>query len=379
MQLQKTKELEQQKPEISQSKYELTLSEFPVFNLAKRVKNIESIIYEDTITGKDKEEVKRKWEVTPAAKFGIGTASTFETLFDLMQIWKENKFVNQYINFGSIYHLVKRRGIPLNSASYTQMVKDLKCLVGMTITATNAFWDNEIQAYVDSTFHLFDQVWFYKEKADSKQAALPFARIKASDVLWGSIKKNSLLVADFDSQFFHSLTPIEQRMALYLSKILKTKKVYQREMLKLAEQIPIQAKQSKHVKQELKKACEGLIKKGFKLLEGYNFKKAVDGKTELIVFFRKGFPVQHRETPEKSLNKEDYQIDLLVEDILEVCQDEKSRGFYINVARRMPDKDIYQALAEVKEIKNLGEIKQSAGALFTMLIKKYAQEREIKL
>jgi hypothetical protein len=45
----------------------------------------------------------------------------------------------------------------------------------------------------------------------------------------------------------------------------------------------------------------------------------------------------------------------------------------------MPDKDIYQALAEVKEIKNLGEIKQSAGALFTMLIKKYAQEREIKL
>ena len=151
MQFQRPKELEQQKPEISQSKYELTLSEFPVFNLAKKVKNIESIVYEDIITGKNKEEVKRKWEVTPAAKFGIGTASTFETLFDLMQIWKENKFANQYINFGSIYHLVKRRGIPLNSASYTQMVKDLKCLVGMTITATNAFWDNELQAYVDST------------------------------------------------------------------------------------------------------------------------------------------------------------------------------------------------------------------------------------
>jgi hypothetical protein len=28
----------------------------------------------------------------------------------------------------------------------------------VTIDAENAFWDNELGAYVDATFHLFDEV-----------------------------------------------------------------------------------------------------------------------------------------------------------------------------------------------------------------------------
>jgi len=45
----------------------------------------------------------------------------------------------------------------------------------------------------------------------------------------------------------------------------------------------------------------------------------------------------------------------------------------------MPEDTIYRALNEVKETRDLGEIKKSKGALFTNLIKKYAQEQGIEI
>ncbi len=369
----------EQEPEISKSTYELTLSEFPIFILSKRPnKDIKAIVYEDTIIGKDHLPVTRKWKVVPDAEHGFGTASTFETLYDLFQIWKENNFTDQSIQFGSIYNLIKKRGQSIGRQQYNQIIRDLNCLVGIRITAKNAFWDNTQQAYVDMTFHLFDQLDLYKDKPNG-QATLPLTRIKASDVLYGSIKKNSLLTADFDSQFFHSLTPIEQRIALYLSKVLKTKKSYSREMLKLAEQIPIHSQLTKHIKQEFKKACNGLISKGFKLMDRWEFKKANDGKTELIVFYRSGTPSTQKPKEKGQYHKENYQIECLVEDILEVCNDVNSINYYKKVARCVPDNIIYRAIAEVKETSSLGEVKKSTGSIFTHLIKKYAAELGINL
>ena len=369
----------EQEPEISKSTYELTLSEFPIFILSKRPnKDIKAIVYEDTIIGKDHLPVTRKWKVVPDAEHGFGTASTFETLYDLFQIWKESNFTDQSIQFGSIYNLIKKRGQSIGRQQYNQIIRDLNCLVGIRITAKNAFWDNTQQAYVDMTFHLFDQLDLYKDKPNG-QATLPLTRIKASDVLYGSIKKNSLLTADFDSQFFHSLTPIEQRIALYLSKVLKTKKSYSREMLKLAEQIPIHSQLTKHIKQEFKKACNGLISKGFKLMDRWEFKKANDGKTELIVFYRSGTPSTQKPKEKGQYHKENYQIECLVEDILEVCNDVKSINYYKKVARCVPDNIIYRAIAEVKETSSLGEVKKNTGSIFTHLIKKYAAEQGINL
>jgi len=369
----------EQEPEISKSTYELTLSEFPIFILSKRPnRDIKAIVYEDTIIGKDHLPVTRKWKVLPDAEHGFGTASTFETLYDLFQIWKESNFTDQSIQFGSIYNLIKKRGQSIGRQQYNQIIRDLNCLVGIRITAKNAFWDNTQQAYVDMTFHLFDQLDLYKDKPNG-QATLPLTRIKASDVLYGSIKKNSLLTADFDSQFFHSLTPIEQRIALYLSKVLKTKKSYSREMLKLAEQIPIHSQLTKHIKQEFKKACNGLISKGFKLMDRWEFKKANDGKTELIVFYRSGTPSTQKPKEKGQYHKENYQIECLVEDILEVCNDVNSINYYKKIARCVPDNIIYRAIAEVKETSSLGEVKKSTGSIFTHLIKKYAAELGINL
>mgnify|MGYP001440866989 CR=1 FL=1 len=45
----------------------------------------------------------------------------------------------------------------------------------------------------------------------------------------------------------------------------------------------------------------------------------------------------------------------------------------------MPQQDIYRAISEVKEIRDLGDVKKNKGAIFTSIIKKYAQERGLDL
>ena len=67
------------------------------------------------------------------------------------------------------------------------------------------------------------------------------------------------------------------------------------------------------------------------------------------------------------------------EDILEVCEDERSKPFYIKIARMMDEGTIRRAISEVKVAKNEGDIKKGTGQLFTFLIKKYAKDDGIEL
>jgi hypothetical protein len=375
-------------PEIpDRSNYELTLAEFPTFPVAKsKLEPPRPRVFEDTITGKDGELVRRIWTVIPHRSLGFGTPSTHATLFEIMQIWKEQGFASQYIQFGSIFHLLKRMWKGTGNSQYKQVLKDLEILVGITIKAVNAFWDNERRAYVDCTFHLFDSVSLYKETADG-QATREFAFIKASDYLFNnSILKNSLLSLPFDSNFFHRLTPVEQRLALYLSKVFRSQVVNKRELLEFGSQIPLEVKEAKYIKRQLKKTCEGLMEKGFSLLGGYDFEKGADHKSELVLFKRKGPPPKPKFlAPEQRQKKlpvpvnvpED--LEYLTETILEFCGDRKSLNFYKKIARIVPRNIIFRALSEAKVSYDLSETKKSKAAHFTYLTRKYAKEQEIKL
>jgi len=377
-----------QKPEMpGKSKYELTLAEFPTFPVAKsKLKATKPRLFEDTITGKNGEPVRRKWMVIPHGNGGFGSPSTHATLFEILQIWKEQGFASQYIQFRSIFHLLKRMGKATGNSQYMQILKDLEILVGITIKATNAFWDNERRAYVDCTFHLFDSVSLYKETADG-QATLAFAFIKASDYLFNnSILKNSLLSLSFNSNFFHRLTAVEQRLALYLSKVFRSQAVNKRELLELGNQIPLEVKEAKYIKRQLKKTCDGLIEKGFSLLAGYGFEKGADRKTEFVLFKRKGPPpklkipapeLRQKKLPAPINAPED--LEYLTETILEFCGDRKSLNFYKKVARLVPRNIIFRALSEAKVSYDLSETKKSKAAHFTYLTRKYAEEQEIKL
>lgn len=353
--------------------------------LSKGAKGKEFIEYRDFIVGKDGEQVERAWRVYPDAKTGFGSASTFSTLYELFQVWKEQDFHSKIITFGSLYSLAKRKGIIPTNTSYEAIKRDLRCLAGIVIEAKNAFWDNEKRAYVDAYFHLFERVRFYKE-SQFGQAALPFSYIEASDELYGSILANSLLICEFDSQFFHSLKPTEQRLALYLSKMLRHQEVHRRDMMKLAEQLPLTTTLRKKVKQQLKLATQGLIDKGFNLLSTFDFEKNSNRDGENILFFRKGKVAPARKPEAKKIGEgracacnPDYVQECLVEDILAVCGDQKSVNFYKKVARMVPQEIIYQTISEVKEVRDLGTIHKSKGALFTKLIKDKALKLAIAL
>lgn len=379
--------MKEAKKEESQvkGKYELSLSEFPVTLLSKTKLDKDFIEYRDTIVGKNNEVVERVWRVYPDAKWGFGASSTFSSLYELFQLWKEQGFRDKTITFGSLYSFAKRKGIIPTNTAYNTLKKDLRCLTGLVIEAKNAFWDNEKRAYVDAYFHLFEKVRFYKEKPFG-QPMLNYSYIEASDELFGSVIANTLLTTEFGSRFFHSLKPTEQRLALYLSKMLRNQQVHKRDIMKLAEQLPLTIKVRKKIKQQLKNASQGLIDKGFKPLERFDFEAGATREAENIVFFRRGkVPSMHRpagKREEMTSSGEQNPAELqeaLVADILEICGDEGSTNFYKKTARVMPKDAIYRTIAEVKEVVDLGTIKKTKGALFTSLIREKAQKLGIDL
>jgi hypothetical protein len=77
--------------------------------------------------------------------------------------------------------------------------------------------------------------------------------------------------------------------------------------------------------------------------------------------------------------KELFEIEALVDEMIAVTEDPKSRQFYTKVARRCPTDLIYRVLSEVKEEWHEGLIRTTKGAVFTDKIKRYCQERGIDL
>jgi len=84
---------------------------------------------------------------------------------------------------------------------------------------------------------------------------------------------------------------------------------------------------------------------------------------------------QRASVPEKDL----FEIEALVNEMIAVTEDPKSRQFYTKVARRCPADLIYRVLSEVKEEWHEGLIRTTKGAVFTDKLKRYCKERGIEL
>lgn len=370
------------KSPIPKSKYEFNLAEFPVTILSKRLpQGLKVIEYQDTIIGKDGQVIPRKWKVSPSAEYGFGSNQALATLFELFQIWKEQGFKIPAIRFESIYNLVKRMDLENASPNYERLRKDLNALVGITIEAKNAFWDNEKKAYIDQTFHLFERVRFYRKEGPGKQQALPFAFIEASKELWGSIETNALITLKVDSEFFYSLTPTQQRLALYLGKMLHSATEHRRDVPTLTSQLPILAKNPRDAKKLLTRACEGLLEKNFPYLTNYRYERKRDGQGENIVFLRKETKerTEFRSHNFKEAEEDKARRDLLVQDVLAVTNDPKNELFYHILARKLPEHLIYRAISETKDASRNGEIRTTRARYFTDTVKRLAAEQGIAL
>lgn len=95
-----------------------------------------------------------------------------------------------------------------------------------------------------------------------------------------------------------------------------------------------------------------------------------------ITFIKNSFktPRIHR-TVDNSLSAE---RKYLAQQILSICHDRRSLGFYRQVVRLLPKQAVFETLSRVKEAQITGQIRESAGAMFTDLIKRKANELGIE-
>ncbi|MBC2716039.1 MAG: hypothetical protein HF978_12095 [Desulfobacteraceae bacterium] len=371
-------------------RYDFNLAEFPicVFSRVNKEKH-KSLEYTDRIKGK---KLKRKWTVTWDSKYGPPTASTNNVLYELMQIWKEDNFGSQKIVFHSAYNLLKRMGKidkkkKQGKAQRLQLWKDIKILRGVVIDARNSFWDNEKKLYVHKNFNLFDEFETYEDELDGKmtkkqQQNLFPSWIKASDVLYQSVKSNSLFDTRYNKEFYYSLNPIQQRIFLYLQKVFRSQKKNRRPLMEFASQIPILSSSEDKIKQTIRKHCDDLIdKKGYKELKRYYFEKSKDGWTN-ICFVRNG-----KERFKPAINpahlsscRSPEKVEELTMKILSVCGDKKSTNYYRKVAAsKIPESLIISAIEDVRQAKLEHRLRGTAGAMFTYLIKRTAKVESVSI
>jgi hypothetical protein len=76
---------------------------------------------------------------------------------------------------------------------------------------------------------------------------------------------------------------------------------------------------------------------------------------------------------------EEIRVGSLVLEMLEVCRDKHSRGFYRLVAQKVPEELIRSALSETKYQDRMGRITKSRGAFFTDQLRRLARQRGIEL
>jgi len=101
-----------------------------------------------------------------------------------------------------------------------------------------------------------------------------------------------------------------------------------------------------------------------------------DKQNKDITFISNSYkPPQVRRVVDNSLNSEKR---YLTQQILSICHDRRSLGFYRQVVRLLPKHVVFETLSRVKEAQLTGQIRESAGAMFTDLIKRKAKELGIE-
>ena len=228
-------------------------------------------------------------------------------------------------------------------------------------------------------FHLFESLHFYhREPKKSQQDVLPFSYITASVDLWHSVAANAIItLRNIDSELFHSLTPTEQRLALYLSKMLHKPVRHRRDVEKLGQQLPIITKRYTDVKKQLTRACEGLIKKGFSQFS-YRYEPSLRRDRDNIVFLPIG-KLGATETPRTNDSEAQAKRALLVQDIIDTTGASDRRAFYARAVYALPQQNILTCLSLTNAAKLQNQIQKSPDHYFSGLILDYARKQGIRI
>ena len=372
------------------ARYDHGLAEFPAFRFGKRRRQSEELIrFTDSIAGPNGRRLERDWTVFPSAKWGYGGATTQALLFDLHQIWKDQGFHGTRIYFGTLRKLYQRQHPGKNPAplDYGRLRRDLDILCGYEFDCANAFWDPASRSYGNMrAWHLFTG-WYEARRTRSGdvQEELPFGFIEVSDTFAQVAQERGFFVTGFDSEFFHSLRPVEQRLALYLSKMFASQKVHRRYEDDIYGALPIEAVTPGKRRQTLREAAEGLAHKGYPNLAGFSLDKSPKTGRWVATFRRRQKVEQEQPVRAPSLDSIPPDLRPLVEDIVERTKDPGSIPMWVRAIRGLGEETVRFALADLRAEQlqrgagGEGGVIKNPGAWLTTKLMAMAKDRGIAI
>ena len=377
----------------SHARYDHSLAEFPAFRFGKRRRSgpDDLIHFTDTINAPNaaQRRLERAWTVYPSARWGYGGATTQALLFDLHQIWKTQGFRGTRIYFGTLRNLYQCQhpGKNPSTLDYTRLRRDLDILCGYEFDCVNAFWDPMSRTYGDMrAWHLFTG-WYEatRARADDPQQELPFGFVELSETFAAIAQERGFFVTGFDSAFFHGLRPVEQRLALYLSKMFVSQELHLRHEAELYKALPIEAARLTKQRQTLREAVQGLLDKGYPNLAGFTFEKAVRANGLVAMFHRREKVQQDLPQRGLALNGLPEAVRSLVEDIVEETADPDSIPMWVRAVRGLGAEAVRFALADLRSERRQraaargAEAIRNPGAWLTTKFMAMAEERGVRI
>jgi hypothetical protein len=369
------------------TRFDHGLAEFPAFRFGKRRRGSDELIrFADAISGPRGQRLERSWTVFPSAKWGYGGATTQALLFDLHQVWKEQGFHGSRIYFGTLRKLYQLQHPGKNPAplDYARLRRDLDILCGYEFDCENAFWDPVSRSYGNMrAWHLFTG-WYEARRARTGdlQDELPFGFIEVSDTFAKVAQERGFFVTGFDSAFFHSLRPVEQRLALYLSKMFASQQVHRRYEEDIYGALPIEGEATNKRRQTLREAAEGLRAKGYPNLARFELEKSPKTGRWVATFHRARKVEQEAPVRAPSLDRLPDSVRSLVEDIVALTQDPGSVPMWVRAIRGLGEEAVRFGLGDLRaeqvQRRAAGEAPiKNAGAWLTTKLMAMAKDRGI--
>lgn len=367
--------MKKEKEIILTGKDEMNLAEFPFTVLSHKIaKSKKTIKWTALVLGRNEKLINQEWIVSGSSEFGLPHAIDNDFYLGIMLFLKRNDFKNRTGYFRE-YEFLKAIGKDDSKRNYQELQQAFARMKGVSIYATNAFWDNKEKCYLKSVgaFGIIDNYWLFSEeknKDEYDQTALPYSRVTINEVLFQSVQSSYIKTLDLD--FYFSLkTPLAKRIFRFLDKNRYRKENFEIDLLKLAHLLPLEDKRTYEIKRKLEKPHKELINKNF--LERAEYGKTQIGTHKVIYTFAKI----------KSLEPEQMEIPLEVPEI-SISREIRSlidRGVTEVVAHelvvRYPDRiikqvEIFDYLLEIKDTK---VSKNPAGFLCKSIEKDFASPK----
>lgn len=353
------------------------MAEFPLFRFsasARHRRRFEPLTYSDTITARDGTRVRREWCAVPGPE-GVGGPGAQLLLFDLMQIYAGQEGPRDVIRYGTMRSILARRGLRHPSRrDYERLRRDLAILRGYEICCTNGFWDATAGCYVDHIWRLFPpSVGFPRGRANAS------GELEVSEELRRIASTRGFFPLGFDSDSFHRLRPLEQRLALYLARKFRFQSLHRRYIEDLARALPIEAARPRDVRSCLSRTAGGLLAHGLPVLRDFQLAQSRSGRW-IAEFHREG-DLSARSFSDRShvLRGEDGGIfEYHLGRIASETGSARDRAWWLRCLRRLGPGPVDRALGQLREACQSGRVR-NRGALLTKILKDLAAEAGVSL